>query len=86
MLDQATPNRWARLLAATLLACAAGAVALTLAGSANATVWLCKPGKKPDPCTPGLSTTVYDAPLNKAVGVQHPPRSSVRGVMPRGGS
>jgi hypothetical protein len=39
---------------------------------AHATVWLCKPGKKPDPCTPGLSTTVYNAPLTKALGVVHP--------------
>src|SRR5579864_3147709 len=23
------------------------------------TVWLCRPGHEPDPCTPGLSTTVY---------------------------
>ncbi len=39
---------------------------------AGATVWLCKPGKKPDPCAPGLSTTVYNAPLTKAIGVKHP--------------
>jgi DUF3089 family protein len=42
------------------------------APQAKATVWLCKPGKKPDPCAPGLSTTVYNAPLTQAVGVQHP--------------
>ena len=34
--------------------------------------WLCKPGMKPDPCAPGLSTTVYNAPLTTAIGVQHP--------------
>lgn len=39
---------------------------------ARATVWLCKPGVKPDPCTPGLSTTVYNAPLTEAIGVEHP--------------
>jgi hypothetical protein len=43
-----------------------------LCAPAGATVWLCKPGKKPDPCTPGLSTTVYNAPLTKAIGVTHP--------------
>ena len=51
----------------------AAAVAAVGAGSASAkTVWLCKPGVKPDPCAPGLSTTVYNAPLTKAIGVQHP--------------
>ena len=38
---------------------------------AHGTVWLCKPGKKPDPCAPGLSTTVYNAPLSQAIGVEH---------------
>ena len=72
MLVHATSNRPARLLAAVVAACVAAALALAGAGSAKATVWLCKPGKKPDPCAPGLSTTVYNAPLTKAVGVQHP--------------
>lgn len=45
-----------------------GATAAT--GSAK-TVWLCKPGQHPDPCTPGLSTTVYTPKLKK-VGVEHP--------------
>ena len=40
------------------------------AGSAK-TVWLCFPGHKPDPCTPGLSTTVY-TPRGKKLGVTHP--------------
>jgi hypothetical protein len=52
------------------------AAALLLGGIAPAsgaakTVWLCKPGVKPDPCTPGLSTTVY-SPAGKQVSVQHP--------------
>jgi DUF3089 family protein len=38
---------------------------------ASATVWLCKPSQKPDPCTPGLSTTVF-SPKLKALGVAHP--------------
>jgi hypothetical protein len=37
------------------------------------TVWLCRPGQRPDPCTPGLSTTVY-SPTLTATGVQHPKR------------
>jgi Protein of unknown function (DUF3089) len=39
--------------------------------SASATVWLCKPGQKPDPCTPGLSTTVL-SPSGKKLGVENP--------------
>jgi hypothetical protein len=35
------------------------------------TVWLCRPGQSPDPCTPGLSTTVYSPKLTQ-IGVQHP--------------
>jgi hypothetical protein len=55
------------------------AVALTLAagaGSAGAkTIWLCKPGMAHDPCTPGLSTTVY-SPMLQPQGVTHPRRES----------
>jgi hypothetical protein len=40
--------------------------------SAKGTVWLCKPGTAPDPCNPGLSTTVYNAPLTHALRVEHP--------------
>ena len=35
------------------------------------TVWLCKPGASPDPCTPGLSTTVF-TPTGARIAVQHP--------------
>ena len=50
----------------------AAVAALALAPAASAkTVWLCKPGQKPDPCTPGLSTTVYTPTLHQ-VGVEHP--------------
>jgi Protein of unknown function (DUF3089) len=53
-------------LAAALL------LALIAAAPAGArTVWLCQPGHKPDPCTPGLSTTVY-SPTLKPLGVVHP--------------
>src|SRR5258707_15876121 len=47
------------------------AFAATAAGASAKTVWLCFPGPKPDPCTPGLSTTVY-SPTFKKIGVQHP--------------
>ena len=60
----------------TALGAVAVAAAFVVVGAAPAaakgTVWLCQPGAHPDPCTPGLSTTVYNAPLTKVVGVQHP--------------
>ena len=40
--------------------------------SAHSTVWLCKPGAKPDPCTPKLSTTLYNPLLTKTRGVEYP--------------
>jgi hypothetical protein len=50
-------------------------VAFVLAAAASSagarTVWLCAPGQKPHPCTPGLSTTVY-SPTLKALRVEHP--------------
>ena len=49
-------------------------VGLALAATATAgasTVWLCRPGQAPDPCTPGLSTTVY-SPTLKTLRVEHP--------------
>jgi len=52
----------------------AAAMLLALIASAPAsarTVWLCHPGQTPDPCTPGLSTTVY-SPTLKPLGVVHP--------------
>ncbi|MEA2213565.1 MAG: hypothetical protein QOF83_3513 [Solirubrobacteraceae bacterium] len=47
---------------------------LAAAGAAAAgarTVWLCRPGQHPDPCTPGLSTTYYSPRLH-TLGVAHP--------------
>ncbi len=41
------------------------------AASSAKTVWLCFPGHHPDPCTPGLSTTVF-TPTFKKTGVEHP--------------
>jgi Protein of unknown function (DUF3089) len=57
------------------LAAATAATAVILAGFAAGasakTVWLCKPGQKPDPCTPGLSTTVFSPTLTQ-LRVEHP--------------
>ena len=60
--------------APTLLAAVLAATALILGAAASAsarTVWLCKPGQRPDPCTPGLSTTVY-SPSLQPLRVTHP--------------
>jgi len=71
--------RWRLLRCLTATAIAAlGAARLATAGPAAKPVWLCKPGKKSNPCTPGLSTTVF-SPAGKKVGVTkpkpaHPPR------------
>ena len=55
-----------------LAVCVAFAFCALAATSASAkTVWLCRPGLRPDPCTPGLSTTVY-TPAMKQVRVEHP--------------
>jgi hypothetical protein len=61
-----------RLTMAALLVTGVAAVSALACTPAKATVWLCKPGKRPDPCAPGLSTTVYDAPLTRALRVEHP--------------
>lgn len=57
------------------LAGAAAALCVILAVAAPAaaarTVWLCRPGQLPDPCTPGLSTTVY-SPTLTPLRVIHP--------------
>ena len=61
-----------RALALLVLLGAAAIAALAGAGGASArTVWLCRPGLHPDPCTPGLSTTVYSPTLRK-LRVVHP--------------
>ncbi len=56
--------------AALMLACGAFA-----SGAGAKTIWLCKPGHQPDPCTPGLSTTVY-SPTLQPVRVTHPKRAA----------
>lgn len=48
--------------------------AAQLLGAASAsarTVWLCMPDKRPDPCAPGLSTTVY-SPRLRPLRVEYP--------------
>jgi hypothetical protein len=53
-----------------LLGCWA-ALCVSCAGASAHTVWLCQPGVAPDPCTPGLSTTVY-SPTLAPLRVEHP--------------
>jgi hypothetical protein len=62
----------------SLIAVAATLVSLALLGSlaaagpaAGRTIWLCKPGQRPDPCAPGLSTTAY-SPQLQPLRVEHP--------------
>ena len=53
------PRRAPRALLTALAAAACAVAALAGASSASAsTTWLCKPGQSPDPCTPGLATTL----------------------------
>ncbi|MGI8715164.1 MAG: DUF3089 domain-containing protein [Solirubrobacteraceae bacterium] len=60
-----------RLAPAGIVA-AACLMLLALTGGAQArTVWLCHPGVRPDPCDPGLSTTVYSPRLAR-LRVSHP--------------
>jgi pimeloyl-ACP methyl ester carboxylesterase len=65
-------GRSVRLAIAGLVAVGAIVALGMVCPPARATAWLCKPGVKPDPCTPGLSTTLYNAPLTEAIGVEHP--------------
>jgi hypothetical protein len=59
---------------AAALVLAVFALTLGAASAASAkTVWLCKPGQSPDPCNPGLATTVY-SPTLQPQGVIHPKR------------
>jgi Protein of unknown function (DUF3089) len=66
------PARLRNLSAGVLAVAVLAALAFGAAPSSAKTVWLCKPGMKPDPCAPGLSTTVYNPPLTQPVGVRHP--------------
>ncbi len=58
-------------LAAFALALVFAVTAAAVPAGAKGTVWLCFPGRSPDPCTPGLSTTVY-TPTLKRIRVEHP--------------
>jgi hypothetical protein len=64
-------------LAAAFILTAAFALAAMSAHAGAKTVWLCKPGVQPDPCTPGLSTTVY-SPTLSPVRVAHPKPAAQR--------
>ena len=61
------------LAAAAALALAAllATLAMLAPGASAKTVWLCRPGLVHDPCTPGLSTTVY-SPTLQPLRVIHP--------------
>src|SRR5947209_8607075 len=50
------------------------------AGASAKTVWLCFPGHRPDPCTPGLSTTVYSPTLKQPLRVEHPKQVAHPGI------
>lgn len=65
-------------LAAVGIVCAVAALTTTgttratgATGATARTVWLCRPGQTPDPCQPGLSTTVYSPQLQR-LRVVHP--------------
>ncbi len=64
-------NVGAAATAALLIMIAPVASAAGASGKPDKTVWLCLPGQTPDPCTPGLSTTVY-SPTLKQLGTQNP--------------
>ncbi len=72
MLVTGALTRTARLVVAGLAVALACALVALGAAPAKATIWLCKPGVSPDPCNPGLSTTIYNAPLTKPLRVSHP--------------
>jgi hypothetical protein len=52
-------------IALPVLLAVAAALAMSASAASAKVVWLCKPGQRPDPCTPGLSTTVYSPTLAK---------------------
>ena len=60
-----------RLLLVLGLAFGITAASLSTADAAGATTWLCRPGLASDPCTPGLSTSVF-SPSDKLTQVLHP--------------
>ncbi len=65
------PNLALRLLVLVAALAVVGAALVVAAPAAASTVWLCRPGRLPDPCTPGLSTTVYSPSLTP-LRVIHP--------------
>jgi hypothetical protein len=59
------------LIAAALVTAAAVVIAVAAPAASAKTVWLCRPGSAPDPCTPGLATTVF-SPAGQRLAVTHP--------------
>jgi hypothetical protein len=70
-LPPAPSRRGRRRAAALVLAASAATLAILAADASAKTVWLCRPGLAHDPCTPGLSTTVY-SPTLQPLRVTHP--------------
>jgi hypothetical protein len=67
-------------LRTVLLAAALGAILLIAPAAADATVvWLCKPGKRANPCEPSLTTTTF-SPTGKRLGVERVRRAKRRRV------
>jgi hypothetical protein len=62
--------RTSRRLLGVVLATALALVATASLAQAK-TVWLCKPGARPDPCTPSLATSVF-SPTGKLLRIIHP--------------
>jgi len=63
------PSRPLLCVVSSIAVAAACAIAAPVANAKP--VWLCLPGHKPDPCTPGLSTTVY-SPRFQQLRVERP--------------
>ena len=49
----------------------AGVLAAPADATSSSTVWLCRPGLRPNPCNPGLSTTLF-SPTGRRLGTTHP--------------
>jgi hypothetical protein len=72
MLVGSAPSALKRIAIGSLAAAAALMLFVAVGTASAKTVWLCKPGATPDPCTPGLGTTLYNPALTNVLGVQHP--------------
>jgi hypothetical protein len=62
-----------RVLLASAVVAGAALAGTVAAAPAPATVWLCRPGLRSNPCQPGLATTRV-SPAGRPLGVEHPAR------------